>query len=180
MKQQLATAIATWFWSGKSPKAPGTVGSLAALPFAWAVQTYAGPLGMILAALLLLLLGAWATGVYMKATGRQDPGEVVIDEVVGIFIILTPFPFTWQAYLLGFALFRVFDVLKPWPIRAIDQRWHSAFGVMADDILAALYPYFLLVAGAVLAAMAGYPLNLEWATGWMLPETSPIILLVQP
>lgn len=159
-----AALLATWFGAGKSPKAPGTAGSLAALPFAATIAYVAGPFGLLAAAVLTFAVGVWASRVYMQRTGTHDPGEIVIDEVAGMFLILAPLPLTWEHYAAGFLLFRLFDIWKPWPVSLAD-RSKTAFGVMADDILAALYPYFVLVVVAWVARQLGMPIDFSAVFG---------------
>jgi phosphatidylglycerophosphatase A len=137
--------LATWFGTGLLPGAPGTWGSLAALPFAWALMSFGGPRLLLGAAALVFVAGLWASTRYMQAVGVHDPGAVVIDEVAGQWLTLTVAPLEPLAYLLGFVLFRIADVLKPWPASWLDRRVGGAFGVMIDDVAAAIY------AGAVLA-----------------------------
>ncbi|WP_138380050.1 phosphatidylglycerophosphatase A family protein [Luteithermobacter gelatinilyticus] len=134
-----AFMLSTWFFSGLLPKAPGTWGSLAALPFAWLLWTYGGYWAMALGIAGVFLLGLWATGKYMQLSGTQDPEEVVIDEVAGVWITCLALPLSPEIkdYVLAFILFRLFDILKPWPIRIFDRR-HSAFGVMMDDVVAGI------------------------------------------
>lgn len=130
--------LATWFGSGRLPFAPGTWGSLAALPFAAALQWVGGPWLLVAASVLVFLAGCWASVEYVRATGRKDPPEIVIDEVVGQWIALILSPFTLQEVALAFVLFRSFDIVKPWPIRWIERRWPGPLGVMLDDVAAGL------------------------------------------
>jgi phosphatidylglycerophosphatase A len=134
-----AAWLATWFGSGLLPKIPGTWGSLAALPFAWVIQSWAGNLGLVVAAAAAFAVGCWASAEYMHADGSDDPGMIVIDEVAGMWLTLAIVPQILPAYLIAFVLFRFFDMLKPWPIRAVERRFKGAFGVMIDDIAAALF-----------------------------------------
>lgn len=145
------TLIATWFGSGLVPKAGGTSGSFFTLPFAWVIQGYFGAAGLFVFAGLAFAAGVWASSRYMAAGTDHDPNEIVIDEVAGQALLLAFLPQTLAAYALGFLIFRVFDVLKPLPVRWFDRHVHGGFGVMLDDILAALYPVFLYW----LAALAG-------------------------
>ena len=134
-----AWLIATWFGTGLLPRAPGTWGSLAALPFAWAIAWAGGAVGLALAASVLFFLGWWAAERVARATGVADDGAVVVDEVVGQWLTLAAAPLDFADYLLGFLLFRFFDIVKPWPVSWADRRVAGGLGVMADDILAALY-----------------------------------------
>ncbi|RKQ73185.1 phosphatidylglycerophosphatase A family protein [Oceanibaculum indicum] len=134
-----AYILATWFWVGRIPKAPGTWGSLAALPFAWVIADAFGPLALLIAAALLFPVGCWASAAYAEGIGRKDPGSAVIDEVVGQWMVLAVMPHDPLAYAIGFALFRLFDIAKPWPVSLADRKFTGGFGIMADDVLAALY-----------------------------------------
>ncbi|MEM7023316.1 MAG: phosphatidylglycerophosphatase A [Pseudomonadota bacterium] len=140
-----AFLVATWFGTGRLPIAPGSWGSLAALPFAAALAWLGGPLLVLVASALLLLAGVWAASRYMEAFGEHDPGAVVIDEVVGQWLAVAFLPLSPIGYLLGFVLFRITDVTKPWPANWIDRRMEGAWGVMLDDVVAGIY--------AALAAM---------------------------
>ncbi len=143
-----AALLATWFGAGLLPLAPGSWGSLAALPFAWVILTIAGPSTgpavLLVAAAICFLIGWWATFLYMRHTDRKDPSEVVIDEVSAQWLALVVAnPSVWWHWPLGFLLFRICDIVKPFPANAIDRR-PSAFAVMADDTVAAVYALFLL------------------------------------
>jgi phosphatidylglycerophosphatase A len=137
--------IATWFGAGCLPKAPGTWGSLAALPPAWAIAVTLGAPGLFAATLLAFCGGLWATSHTLRRTDESDPSSVVIDEVAGQWLTLLAVPPTVAGYALAFVLFRIFDIVKPWPIRMIERRIPGAWGVMLDDILAALYALAILV-----------------------------------
>lgn len=129
------TLAVTWGGSGTLPMAPGTWGSLAALPVAAAIHWLGGGVALAVATLLVTGLGLWAVGRYLTDRGDDDPQEVVIDEVAGQWLTLAPLALNPTAYLVGFAAFRLFDTLKPWPIRLF-ERLPGALGVMADDIAA--------------------------------------------
>lgn len=131
--------IGTWFGAGLAPTAPGTFGSAAALPPAAVIAVLAGDVGLGVAALILAGVGIWAAETYVRATGDSDPKEIVIDEVAGQFMPLIVVPFDWLPWLAAFLLFRLFDILKPWPCSYFDRSVHGGFGVMADDIAAGLY-----------------------------------------
>ena len=134
-----AALLATWFGIGLLPKAPGTWGSAAALPLAWMLVGFGGRELLLAATLACFLVGWWASAVYVARTKAADPGEVVIDEVAGQWLVLALAPLDPVAYLVGFALFRLFDVWKPWPVGWADARIGGGLGVMVDDILAAGY-----------------------------------------
>ena len=133
-----ATLLATWFGTGLLPRMPGTWGSLAALPLAWVAADRFGPYGVLATGFLLLAAGLWASGRFLRRAGDRDPRPVVIDEVAGQTLACAPAGLDPVAFALAFALFRAFDILKPWPIGAIERRLGGAAGVMADDLAAAL------------------------------------------
>jgi len=145
------TLVAPWFGCGYSPAAPGTAGSLAGILIAWLLISQAGLSALWLIPLTVLLtpLGIWAASATARDLGREDPGLVVVDEVLGQWLtaaaIVHP---TWQSYVLAFALFRIFDITKPWPIRKLEDL-DGGLGIVADDLLAGVY-------GAILMFMAGY------------------------
>lgn len=137
LKVRVANTIATFFGSGLSPKASGTVGTLAALPLVWLVSL-AGPLFYMAFIIFLFPVGLWAAEMYEQSSGSHDSGEIVIDEVLGMLITMTWIPMTWQAIVLGFVLFRVLDILKPFPIGLIDKKVQGGLGVIADDVVAGI------------------------------------------
>lgn len=139
-----AAFFSTWGGSGLLPGAPGTWASLFTLPFAWIIAMGFGSESLIIAALITLLLGMWATSEYLQKSHAKDPGTVVIDEVAGQFLTLAFVPVEIWWYLIGFGLFRAADILKPWPASWADRVLSGALGVMADDIFAALYPMSIL------------------------------------
>jgi phosphatidylglycerophosphatase A len=140
--------IATGFGSGLAPRAPGTVGSLAALlPWWFLLQALSLPiyLGVLL---LAFAIGVWATNWVIEQTHISDPGFVVWDEFVGLWIALLLAPPGWPWVLAGFALFRLFDIWKPWPVSWADRQLHGGLGVMLDDVLAGIYALLLLQGAA--------------------------------
>lgn len=146
-----AALLATWFGSGLLPWLPGTWGSLAALPFAWLLHMAGGPLALGLASAVVFALGWWAAEVYVTRAGIDDPGAIVVDEVVGQWLVLLLLPRDLWLYALAFIAFRVFDIAKPWPVRWADRYIKGGLGVMLDDVLAALYGL------AVMAALVKLP-----------------------
>lgn len=143
-----AVLAATACGVGLLPAAPGTWGSLAALPFAWMLQTWVGPWGLAAGVAVVFALGLWSVGRVAGGPAGDDPGAVVIDEVAGQWLTLLFVPPHLMLYLGGFLLFRLADILKPWPVSWADRAVKGALGVMLDDILAALY------AGAALFLLA--------------------------
>ena len=142
------TAIfVTWFGTGWLPGAPGSWGSLAALPFAWIILSYGDPSLLAFASVALFALGVWASDIAVRETQTVDPGWIVIDEVVGQWLTLLAAPFSIAGFIAGFVLFRLFDIWKPFPIRLVERRLEGGFGVMADDVLAAIYAAAVLILG---------------------------------
>jgi phosphatidylglycerophosphatase A len=142
-----AALVATWFGAGLLPAFPGTWGSLAALPCAWAIVLVGGPAALALSAMLVFGLGWWAAGRLAAASGHEDPGFIVVDEVAAQWLVLALAPLDWRAYAAAFLLFRVFDITKPWPARAIERRVAGGLGIMLDDTVAALYAMVLMLIG---------------------------------
>lgn len=130
-----AQFIASGFGSGCAPVAPGTFGTLAALPF-WVGLTF-----LPLWAYLLVIVVAFLFGFYIcqKASdelGVHDHGGIVWDEFVGLWITMIAIPFSVTNMVIGFILFRIFDIIKPWPIRVADQKIGGGVGIMIDDMIA--------------------------------------------
>jgi phosphatidylglycerophosphatase A len=131
------------FGSGLAKKAPGTFGTLAALPFWYALQ-FLSPVYYIVVLVAAFALGVYLCGATAKALGVHDHGGIVWDEFVGLWIALFMVPMNIYWIALGFALFRLFDIWKPWPIRVLDAKVHGGFGIMIDDVLAGVYAYLVL------------------------------------
>ena len=134
-----AALVATAGGIGLLPLMPGTWASFAALPCAWAISALADRAALGIAAILVFALGCWAAKAVARASGREDPGFIVVDEVAAQWLVLVAAPLDWRAYLAAFLLFRVFDIVKPWPVRAIERRVSGGLGIMLDDVFAALY-----------------------------------------
>ena len=141
-----AVFLATGFGAGLLPKAPGTWGSLFALPVAWLIFEASGRVGLAGAAALAFAVGIWAASVCVRKYASEDPKQVVIDEIAGQWLVLLVVTPGWLAYMLGFALFRAFDILKPWPVSWADREIKGGLGVMLDDVLAAGYAAAVLYA----------------------------------
>ena len=135
--------IATGFYSGYLPKAPGTWGSLVGLLLFFLLHTLNLQIYLAVVA-AIFVIGTFAAGEAEKIMDRKDPGLVVIDEIVGILITMIAIPATPLAMALGFILFRIFDIWKPFPIRLIDQRFHGGLGIMLDDIVAGIFSLLIL------------------------------------
>ena len=134
-----AMIAATWFGCGLAPKAPGTVGSLGALPVAWIILSYWGWGWLAAAAVAAAVLGILATAAVLKRSAVKDPSFVVIDEVVGQWIALLPAGHDPVLFIAGFLAFRLFDIWKPWPVSWADRDVPGALGVMLDDLIAGVY-----------------------------------------
>jgi phosphatidylglycerophosphatase A len=135
--------LAFGFGSGAAPKAPGTFGTLMAIPL------YLLLAQLPLWAYVVALVASFAVGIYLcdqasKDMGVHDHGGIVWDEFVGFWIAMTALPFHWAWILAGFVLFRLFDILKPWPISWLDKRVHGGFGIMIDDVLAGIFALIIL------------------------------------
>ena len=131
------------FGSGLAPVAPGTCGTLVAIPLYLLLAQLALPY------YLACLVIAFCIGVYLchytsAALGVHDHSGIVWDEFVGFWITMIAVPVTWQWILVGFVLFRVFDIVKPWPVKIADAKMKGGFGIMFDDLLAALYAVIVL------------------------------------
>ena len=135
---KLIVALATGFYSGKIPFAPGTWGSVFALiPWYFCRGLSLASYLIVLAA--LFVVGFLTAGSAEKILDRPDPGCIVIDEILGIFVTLTLAPNHPVAWLLGFVLFRILDVLKPFPVSWLDTHLHGGIGIMMDDVMAGIY-----------------------------------------
>jgi phosphatidylglycerophosphatase A len=140
---QLIMAVATGLYVGNLPKAPGTWGSLAALlPWFFLRDLSSAVYCWVVAA--LFVIGFFAAGSAEKILDTADAGVIVIDEIVGMFITLAMAPAHPLAWLLGFLLFRFFDIVKPFPVSWFDQRIHGGIGIMMDDVMAGLYAFLSL------------------------------------
>lgn len=135
--------LAFGFGSGLSPFAPGTMGTLVAVPFTFALKGLDDTAYWLLL-LLLFLLGIKICGQVSRKLGVHDHGGIVWDEMVGYWLAVAFVPLQWQWLLAAFLLFRFFDIFKPWPIRQIDKKISGGFGIMVDDIVAALFTIVIL------------------------------------
>jgi phosphatidylglycerophosphatase A len=135
--------IASGFGAGLVPRAPGTVGTLvAALP--WLLMRDLPWPAYVAIVAATFAIGVWAAQRVIDILGAEDPGVVVIDEWIGLWITLFLAPPGWEWLLIGIALFRVFDIVKPWPVSWADTRLHGGFGAMLDDALAGIYALIAL------------------------------------
>ena len=135
--------LAFGFGTGLSPFAPGTVGSLLGVLLAWLTMDL-GLYVQLGVAVALSVSGIWICGESARRIGVHDHGGIVWDEIAGMYVTLLVAPPTILGYALGFVLFRLFDIAKPWPIRDLDHRLGGGLGIMLDDLAAALYALVLL------------------------------------
>ena len=136
---KIALVLSIWFGAGLFPGAPGTLGTLAALPLVLGVS-YLGIWGGALTLVIAVGLAIWASGLSQDLLNRSDPPEVVIDEVAGFLLTMYLLPLSWLNLVLGFTLFRFFDLLKPYPIRRL-ERLRGGLGIVMDDLGAAIYAH---------------------------------------
>lgn len=134
--------IAFGFGSGLLTKAPGTMGTLAAVPVALLVNALG--ISLLWFSFLTFWLGVWVCSRVTRALEIEDYGGIVWDEMVGFWLVVAFVPQHWAWYIGAFALFRGFDILKPWPISALEEAFEGGFGIMLDDVLAAVYAILVL------------------------------------
>jgi phosphatidylglycerophosphatase A len=136
--------LAFGFGAGLAPFAPGTFGSLPGVLLFWFTMDF-GLYVQLGVALSATLAGVWICGESARRIGVHDHGGIVWDEIVGMYLTLMVAPFSVTGWILAFVLFRVMDIVKPWPIRSLDHRIDGGIGIMLDDLVAALYAAILLV-----------------------------------
>ncbi len=136
-REKAALVLGIWFGSGLSPIAPGTFGTLAAVPLA-ALSVILSPLACALFLMIMTLVAIWASQVVSNLLEKVDPSEVVIDEVAGFLLTMLLVPLSWGTLTVGFVLFRIFDIWKPWPAKAA-EKLHGGLGIVLDDLVAGLY-----------------------------------------
>jgi phosphatidylglycerophosphatase A len=135
--------LATGCYAGYVPKAPGTAGSLAAIPVCYFISK-SSPAWATVLILLLTALAIWVSGAAEKLFGEKDSGLIVIDEIAGMAVTLFLIPWTVTGVLFGFLLFRVMDIVKPFPIRTLESRLSRGWGVVGDDVVAGIYAHVVL------------------------------------
>tara|TARA_R110001583_G_scaffold2296_8_gene16944 strand:+ start:2030 stop:2506 length:477 start_codon:yes stop_codon:yes gene_type:complete len=135
--------LALGFGSGLAPKAPGTFGTLAAIPL-FLLLAMLTPWFYLVAVIVMSIAGIYICGKAADDVGVHDHPAIVWDEFVGYFITMFMVPVSWQSVALGFLLFRLFDILKPWPISFIDKKMSGGFGIMFDDIVAGVFSLIIM------------------------------------
>ncbi len=146
LRDKTVVWLATGFYTGNIPRAPGTFGTLPGLLLCFFLARL--PLSAsILLIIALIGLAIWIAGEAEKMMRQKDPGCIVIDEIAGMAVTLVAIPFTLQTAIAGFVLFRFFDILKPPPIRIIDKKVHGGVGIVMDDVIAGVFANLVLRAG---------------------------------
>ena len=141
--KKAAVFLATGFYVGNIPFAPGTFGSLIGLPLCFLLAGI-HLAAAIIAALLIIGLAIWIANAAAKTLKRKDPGCIVIDEIAGMVVTLIGLPFNLTTVVTGFILFRILDILKPFPIRILDKRVSGGLGIVADDVVAGIFANALM------------------------------------
>ena len=139
-----AHLIALGFGTGLSRVAPGTIGTLVAFPIAWFLDSHAGTTGWLIAIVAIALVGGWCAQITGRDLRIADHGAIVIDEIAAFLFVLFFAGTDAVRQIAAFVLFRIFDIVKPPPIRQIDRATHGALGVMGDDFVAACYTLVVL------------------------------------
>jgi phosphatidylglycerophosphatase A len=135
--------FAIGFGSGLSPFMPGTCGTIVAIPIFILLSKLSLPLYSIILA-VMILFGFWVCGLVERQLKINDPAMAVWDEIVGYLLTMLAMPATWFAIVLGFILFRIFDIWKPWPISWVNDNLHGGFGIVVDDLLAGICAWIIL------------------------------------
>lgn len=146
IKYRILEFFATWFYSGKSRFAPGTCGSLATLPCVYVIAYFYGFYGVLAFSIIISVIGIPIADAYAKAINKKDPGEIVIDETAGQSLALLFAGTNLYLFALGFVLFRLFDITKPFPVSWADTKVPGGLGIMLDDILAGIIGAVILYA----------------------------------
>ena len=145
-REKLAHVLAVWFGCGHVPVAPGTAGTVGAIPLYLALRSL-GVGAVAVAAVVVTLVGVWSASVVARQTNLKDPQIVVIDEVAGYLVTMLGAPtHGWRAVVAGFVLFRLFDQFKPWPARFAERHWPVGWGIVFDDVFAGAWGALILVA----------------------------------
>jgi phosphatidylglycerophosphatase A len=134
---KVALVLATWFGVGFLPRMPGTFAAVAGFPLVWLMDRL-GPVSASVFLAVLSVLAIWSAGHAEKMAAEDDPRQIVIDEVAGLLVALFLVPLSWLNLFLGFALFRVFDIRKPFPLRRA-EKLGGGLGIVLDDLLAGVY-----------------------------------------
>jgi phosphatidylglycerophosphatase A len=143
LKDEAVVFLATGFYVGNIPFAPGTLGSLLGLPLCFFLSAIRLQPAMVLA-LIFIIFATWIAHVAEKVLKRKDPGCIVIDEIAGMVVALIGLPFNLTTVVCGFIIFRVLDILKPFPIKILDKNISGGIGIVADDVVAGILTNLIL------------------------------------
>ncbi len=142
-RERAVLFLATGFFVGTVPFAPGTFGSIIGLPICFLISK----LNFLLAgvfALVFVLFAVWVAAAASRILNKEDPAEIVIDEIAGLMVTLVGIPFTAGTAVAGFVIFRAFDILKPFPIRMLEEKVPGGAGIVLDDVMAGIYANIIL------------------------------------
>ena len=142
-RDKASVFLATGFYVGNIPFAPGTFGSLIGLPLSFLLAGLPLSAAMV-AAVIIIGLAVWIAGAAARTFERKDPGCFVVDELAGMVVTLIGLPFNLANVMTGFILFRILDILKPFPIRVLDKRLSGGLGIVADDVVAGIFANILI------------------------------------
>ena len=135
--------LSTGFYIGNIPFAPGTFGTLLGLPLCYLLTGLKLPYAIV-CTLLFIIVAVWISHIAEQILKQSDPGCIVIDEIAGMAVTLVGLPFNLTTALIGFIIFRILDILKPFPIRALDKRVSGGMGIVLDDVAAGIFANILL------------------------------------
>ena len=142
-REKAVLFLATGFYVGNIPPAPGTLGSLIGLALCFLLAGIQLPPAIILA-VLFIGFAVWIAHAAEKTLKKKDPGCIVIDEVAGMVVTLIGLPFNLTTAVIGFIIFRILDILKPFPIRTLDKRLAGGIGIVADDVVAGIFANIII------------------------------------
>ncbi|MBW1660261.1 MAG: phosphatidylglycerophosphatase A [Deltaproteobacteria bacterium] len=142
-REKVVVLLATGFYTGYAPVVPGTFGTLVGIPIAFFLS-FLGLTSATVILIVMTLLSCWIANEAEKIYGMKDPNDIVIDEVMGYLVTVWALPFTWFTVIGGFFLFRILDILKPFPIRKVEDWIPGGTGVVMDDVLAGVYGCIIL------------------------------------
>ena len=142
-RERAVLFLATGFFIGTVPFAPGTFGSIIGLPICFLISRL-DILIAVICTILFILFAIWMAAVAEKVLKKKDAGEIVIDEIAGLIVTFTGIPFTLKTVIVGFIIFRAFDILKPFPIGTLERKVAGGPGIVLDDVLAGLYANLIL------------------------------------
>jgi phosphatidylglycerophosphatase A len=142
-REEAVVFLATGFYIGKIPFAPGTFGTIIGLPLCFVLAGLKLPLAIGCTA-LLIVIAVWIANGAEKLLKKKDPGCIVIDEIAGLAVTFIGLPFNLTTALIGFIIFRILDIAKPFPIRTLDKRVSGGVGIVLDDVVAGIFANLLL------------------------------------